>query len=100
MLQCSQCEFFSRDKNGKIHLRCDPFSNIKEPECLQKWQIVRLDNLLQAYHFMIQGYQKMAPMQKKIFDMMKREIDNNDQADEWKNQDDDEPEDENDQPDR
>ena len=100
MLQCSQCEFFSRDRNGKIHLRCDPFSIIKEPECLQKWQLIRLDNLLQAYHFMIQGYQKLAPMQKKLFDMMKREIDDIDQADSWKYREDDEPEDENDKPDR
>ena len=85
MLQCKDCEYFSRDeKTGRIVLRCDPFSTIKEPSCLEKWQLVRLDGLLQAYHVTLRWYQKLAPMQEKMFDMMKREMDDLDDTESWK----------------
>ena len=85
MLQCKDCEYFSRDEaTGRIILRCDPFSTIKEPDCLGKWQLLRLDGLLQAYHATLRWYQKLAPMQEKMFDMMKREMEDIDDADDWK----------------
>jgi hypothetical protein len=85
MLRCEECEFFSRDEeSGRITLRCDPFRTVKESECLAKWQLLRLDGLLQAYHATLRWYQKLAPMQEKMFDMMKREMDDLDEADEWK----------------
>jgi hypothetical protein len=90
MLQCENCEFFYRDEKGRIQLRCDPFSTIKEPECLAKWQLLRQDALLQAYHATLQWQQRLAPMQEKMFEFMKREMDDLDESDSWKNQDDDE----------
>ena len=85
MLQCQDCEFFQQDeKSGRITLRCNPFSNIKEPSCLEKWQLMRLDGLLQAYQVTLSWYQKLAPMQEKMFEMMKREMDDVDEADSWK----------------
>jgi len=93
MLPCKDCEFFSKDEaTGRIMLRCDPFSTIKEPACLEKWQLLRLDGLLQAYHATLRWYQKLAPMQEKMFEIMKREMEDFDQADDWKNKDKDEDE--------
>ena len=43
MLQCQDCEFFKRGPDGAVMLTCDPFSTIKEPECLAKWQFIQLD---------------------------------------------------------
>jgi len=94
MLQCQDCEHFSRDDKGRVKLGCDPFSTIKEPECLQKWQLLRLDALLQSYQMTMQWQQKLAPMQKKILDFMKREMDDIDDADQWKQTDENENEDE------
>ena len=63
---------------------CDPFENIKEPECLAKWQLLRLDMLVTAYQGMFGLQQKMAPMQDKIFKYVRRELDDIDEADQWK----------------
>jgi hypothetical protein len=85
MLRCEDCEYFSRDEeSGRIMLRCDPFRTVKETECLYKWQLLRLDGLLQAYHATLRWYQKLAPMQEKMFEMMKREMDDLEEADSWK----------------
>ena len=91
MFQCKDCEYFSMDKaTGRIELRCDPFSTIKEPACLEKWQLLRLHALLQSYQQTQQWYQKLAPMQEKMFDFMKREMDDIDDSDSWKYTEDDE----------
>ena len=95
MLQCKDCEYFRRDDQGRMQLRCDPFSTIKEPECLSKWQLLRQDALLQSYQAILRWYQRMAPMQEKMFEFMKREMDDIDDADSWKCQDDDDDEPEN-----
>jgi len=85
MIQCKDCEFFSRDKEtGRITLRCNPFSTIKEPACLEKLQLMRLDGLLQMYSAMLRWNQKLAPMQKKLFDFMEKEIRDVDESDGWK----------------
>jgi hypothetical protein len=84
MIQCQDCEFFVRDESGRIMLRCDPFSTIKEPACLEKWQLLRLDGLLQAYQTTLRWYQKLAPLQEKMFDYMRREMEDLDEADRWK----------------
>ena len=85
MIQCKDCEFFSRDKEtGRITLRCDPFSTIKEPACLEKLQLMRLDGLLQMYSAMLRWNQKLAPMQEKLFDFMEREIQDADEGESWK----------------
>lgn len=87
MIQCENCEFFSRDQNtGQIMLKCDPFGNIKEAACLDKWQLLRLHGLLQSYQATLSWYQKLAPMQEKMFEYMKREMDDIEDADDWKYQ--------------
>lgn len=84
MIQCRDCEYYSQDEHGMRSFKCDPFENIKEPECLQKWQILRLDFLVSQYQSMLISQQKMAPMQEKLFKYVKRELDDIDEADRWK----------------
>jgi len=85
MLQCKECEYFQRDENtGRITLRCDPFQTIKEPACLEKLQLLRLDALLQSYQTMLRWYQKLAPLQEKMFDMVKREMEDYEESESWK----------------
>ncbi len=90
MIQCKECEFCDIDPNGKRTFKCDPFTNIKEPECIAKWQLIRLDMLLASYQGMLKWYGKMAPLQDKIIQFMQREINELDDAESWKLDDDDE----------
>ena len=90
MIQCKDCELCEFGENGQRSFRCDPFSNIKEPECLAKWQLIRLDMLVSSYQGMLQWYRKMEPMQNKIFKYMQREIDSMDESEQWKTDDEDE----------
>lgn len=90
MIQCQDCEFFSQEPNGRITLKCNPFVNIKEPECLQKWQLLRLDALVQGNQATLNWYNKIGPMQDKMFKFMQREMDDMEDSDSWKYQDDDE----------
>lgn len=84
MLQCEQCEFFSRRADGTPHLACDPFSNIKEPECLIKWQTMHLQTLAASHRATLDLYKRMAPLQEKMFRHVEREIDEQEDADSWK----------------
>lgn len=70
--------------------KCDPFINVKEPECIAKWQLIRLDMLLASYRGMQQWQQKLAPLQDKIFKYMQREIEDVDETEKWKYNEDDE----------
>ena len=88
MIQCNQCEHFQRGPGGQIRLTCDPFSTIKEPECLNKWQLIKIDLMVQAYHATLDMYRRLAPLQEKMFRHMEREIDDADEADRWKIDDD------------
>ena len=91
MIQCSDCEHFSTGPGGQMNFNCNPFTNIKEPECLEKWQLAKLDLMVRAYHATIQMYQRLAPMQEKMFKQMEQELDDAGEADAWKrNQDEDE----------
>ena len=94
MIQCKDCEFCEMGPGDKRTFKCDPFTNIKEPECIAKWQLIRLDMLLASYQGMLKWYGKMAPLQDKIIQFMQREINELDEADQWKTDDDDEPEEE------
>jgi hypothetical protein len=80
----------------KRTFKCDPFTNIKEPECIAKWQLIRLDMLLASYQGMLKWYGKMAPLQDKIIQFMQREINELDEADSWKTDDDEQEEEEED----
>ena len=92
MIQCKDCELFEAGENGRRSFKCDPFMNIKEPECLAKWQLLRLDMLVSSYRGMLNWYEKMGPMQNKIFKYVQREIDSIDESDNWKIDDGDEEE--------
>ena len=92
MMQCTDCEFHIRKDNGEIAFACDPFTNIKEPECLVKWQLIKLNQMVASYQATLSYYQRLAPMQEKMFKVMEREIDSMSEADKWKVvEDDDEP---------
>ncbi|MBW8040771.1 MAG: hypothetical protein FVQ85_12305 [Planctomycetes bacterium] len=92
MIQCKDCELCEIEPNGRRTFKCDPFTNIKETECIAKWQLIRLDMLVASYQQMTKWYGKLAPMQDKLFEYMKREINDIDESERWKV--DDEPEDE------
>jgi hypothetical protein len=93
MIQCKDCEFYELGPEGQRTFKCDPFGNIKEPECLVKWQLLRLDVLVAAHQGLLSWYQRMAPMQDKIFKYVQREINDTDETERWKvpDEDDDEP---------
>lgn len=94
MLMCQDCEFFKGDEDGKIGFACDPFRNVKEPECLLKWQLIKINEMVQAYQTTLNYYQKLAPMQDKLFKAMEREIDEMTESESWKDQEDEEAEEE------
>jgi len=84
MIHCSQCEYFVEGPDGQVGFKCDPFRNIKEPECLLKWQLLKIDTMVRSYQATLQMYKKLAPMQEKIFRHMEREMEDLDEADNWK----------------
>jgi hypothetical protein len=70
--------------DGRRSFKCDPFTNIKEAECVAKWQLIRLDMLLASFHGMVKFQNKLAPLQDKILKYMQHEIEDLDEADRWK----------------
>ena len=84
MIQCSECEHFIRGPGGQVRFTCDPFSNIKEPQCLMKWQLIKIDMMVQAYQATVAMYKKLAPMQEKMLRQMEQEMGEIDEADRWK----------------
>ena len=84
MIQCSACEHFSRGGGGQVRFTCDPFSNIKEPQCLTKWQLIKIDLMVQAYQATVAMYKKLAPMQERMLRQMEQEMEDVDEADQWK----------------
>lgn len=94
MIQCKDCEFCEVSADGRRNFKCDPFTNIKEPDCVSKWQLIRLDMLLASYQSMLSFQRRFEPMQDKIFKYMQREIEDLDESDSWKIDDEDEQENE------
>jgi hypothetical protein len=84
MIQCKDCEFCQIGPDNHKTFTCDPFSTIKEPECLAKWQLIRLDMLVASHQGLVRWYGRLAPLQDKIFKFMKRELDDMEQTDSWK----------------
>jgi hypothetical protein len=84
MIQCDQCEFCEIGPDGQKVFKCDPFSNIKEPECIAKWQLLRLDMLLASYQNMLKWYGRLAPLQDKIFKYVQREINDIEESESWR----------------
>ena len=93
MIQCKDCELFKRGEDGQVSFACDPFTNIKEPECIAKWQVIKTNQMVAAYQATLQYYHRLAPMQEKMFKFMEREIDDVSEADKWKVDEDDEDDD-------
>ena len=96
MIECKDCEFCEIGPDGQRTFKCDPFANIKEPECIAKWQLIRLDMLVASYQRMLKWYGKLAPLQDKIFKYMQREIEDIDEAERWKVEDEEKEEEEED----
>jgi hypothetical protein len=84
MIQCSECEFFHKDPSGEISFSCDPFTNVKEPECLAKWQLIKINQMVATYQATLRYYQRLAPMQEKMFKVVERELDDMNEAEQWK----------------
>lgn len=84
MLQCHDCEFCTTDDHGRIQLKCNPYQNIKEPQCIQKWMLLKLDLMVRAYQSTLHYYQRFAPLQEKMMKYLEREIDDINEADQWK----------------
>jgi len=93
MIQCKDCEYFRRGENGEISFACDPFSTIKEPECLAKWQLIKTNQLVAGYQATLRYYERFAPMQEKMFKFMENEIDELGETEKWKSSDDEEDDD-------
>ena len=89
MLRCEDCEFFRRAADGSPILTCDPFSTIKEVECLAKWQVAHLMSISQSHQATAEMYRRLAPFQEKMIKHMEREMDEADEADSWKQEDED-----------
>lgn len=84
MIQCKDCELCEMGPDNRRTFKCDPFVNIKEPECIAKWQLIRLDMLVSTYQGMLKWYEKMAPLQSKIMKYMQRELDDMNETEKWK----------------
>lgn len=88
MLNCKDCEFYHQHADGSPNLQCDPFSTIKEPECLLKLQLMQLMSLTRSNEATQAMHRRFAPLQEKMFKHMEREIDEANEADQWKAHDD------------
>jgi hypothetical protein len=84
MLRCEDCEFYAKNPDGSPQFRCDPFSTIKEPECLAKWQLVQLKIIAKSHEATLDMHRRLAPLQEKMIQHMEREIDEANEADRWK----------------
>lgn len=69
---------------GRIQLHCNPFTNVREPECLNKWVLLKLDIMVKSYQATLNFYQKLAPLQEKMLKHIEREIEDIEEADRWK----------------
>ena len=98
MMQCQECEYYESGPENQRIFKCDPFKNIKEPECLAKWQLLRLDQLCASYQSMLNWQGKMGPLQDKIFKYVQREINEVEETDSWKYQEQDHEQDEEENP--
>lgn len=84
MIQCQECELAEKLPGGRIAMRCNPLTNIKEEACLLKWQLFKIDTMVQAYQATVQAYQRLAPLQEKMFRQIEKEVDDIEEGDAWK----------------
>ncbi len=107
MFQCAECEHYTEGPGGQVQFRCHPFKNVKEPECLVKWQLIKLDasvrtsqinaakldQMVRAYQATAEMYKRLAPLQEKMFRHMEQELDDMSESEQWKRDEDDDEED-------
>jgi hypothetical protein len=55
-----------------------------EPECILKWQLVKINQMVSSYQATLNYYRKLAPMQEKMFKVMERELDDMNEGEKWK----------------
>jgi len=84
MIQCKDCELCDFNEGKGVVFHCNPFVNIKEPECIAKWQMMKLDLLIANQNMMMRSQQKLGPIQDKLIKFMEREMDDIDETDSWK----------------
>ena len=65
MLQCRDCEFCQAQPDGELMFTCDPFTNIKEPHCLAKWQLLKINEMLSYQEQVFEMHQRFAPIAGK-----------------------------------
>lgn len=94
MIQCQDCEHFHRGDDGQISFSCDPFSTIKEPECLRKWHLLKINQMVATYQATLEYYRKLAPMQEKMLRVVERELEDMNESEKWKVDEDEEDQDE------
>ena len=83
-MQCKDCEFSKVTSTGKRIFLCDPFENIVESQCIIKWQLIKIDQLLDAQSRQLRSQVSMAPLQSKIMKYIEREIQDLEDSDDWK----------------
>lgn len=88
MIQCKDCEFCKTETSGQLSFSCDPFANVKEPECVNKWLLLKMDLMVQAYQATLEYYHRLAPLQERMFKHVERELDDIDESEKWKTDDD------------
>lgn len=84
MLQCENCELAEKHPSGRVIMHCNPLSNIKEEACLLKWQLIKIETMVQAYQATVRMYERLAPLQEKMFRQIEREVEDIDEGDAWK----------------
>lgn len=84
MISCKDCEFCKVGPDGQLAFDCDPFSNVKEPECINKWLLLKTDAMVRAYQATLEYYHRLAPLQERMFKHVERELDDIDESDKWK----------------
>ena len=98
MIQCKDCEYFRQDPSGEVAFGCDPFSRIKEPECLMKWQLLKINQMVATYQATLEYYRKLAPVQEKMLKVVQRELDEMNEQEKWKVDEEHPPEEEDEEP--
>ncbi len=88
MINCKDCEFCKVGADGQLSFSCDPFANVKEPECINKWLLLKIDSMVRAYQATLEYYRRLAPLQERMFKHVERELDDMDESEKWKIDDD------------
>jgi len=87
MINCKDCEFCKVSADGHLAFACDPFGNVKEPECINKWLLLKVNMMVEAYQATLEYYRRLAPLQERMFKHVERELDDMDESENWKLQD-------------